>query len=1642
MFLRCYQKEPNGTFTLVDVARNAKSKTVYVLINGNIETKYLFYVSDDDSRLYDTRKLGGTCTIVPNTYRIYDKKEGKWFSADKIPHDESIRPDNVTPAILTKDEETALLRHDLLLKKDLLKKEILLYRTQSLLLEQKENPSIEEQIKWQYTRHINELLENHFNFSAENIETFLKKHWDTIKGSMLCYTDQRNHPATKFLCALAIALAHHKDKPELALEILMPGLCTESQYSGSFDDLDKLPVDKDEAFIHIKKILATYVTMSIADSQRCYLIPVSIFARNQNHSVKQGEQYRVIHIEDDKHKIQNPYCDTYVSPGDAFLDDLTLKRLALHNEYIVNLCEAKKSYDAIASNQDTLLGQLNQLISHLMHGSAHSGRGEQKVAADSAFLAIHRFNEYYQKINPEQKSGIKKELRDKIDEMLQLASPQYVDGQYVDQTAKMESCVGLQGENLRALVNTNQERLAAITLSGESCERMLQEQKDIYKRSQEALNNPQNQVGAYDVHGRISKKVLDLLKLKPDKLITNDEQLKSFMRLAVSQIEELCQDPKVAQQIVIVINSLENLIVFITGNDTQKIQVVFKYIAAELFNKQIIKLADIDDDQLDQLVHRNAPPHRGIKNLYRLLQPLTALQCRAVFEGLKGELFKILNKLHEPYIVFEIILEQLTSEQRQAVLDSVMDRIGDITKNAWGFNKVLNLLTPEQCKTVYNVLTENPIFYGAIKNGFNLHQVLEYLEPAERTAVYNSIKNRVREIMMWEKNQPFKYFYQALQFLTPAQCKEICDELKDDLNQIIKNAFNFSEVLKNLPLEHRIPVYNGMANRLPKLISLVSDFCYVVEYLTPEQVEAVYNSAKHQFVIWDHADLRAILKFLTPEQCDDVCRSLKDRMGTIIQHAFHFNRLLESLTPEQRTVVYINLEDHIDGMINSAENFGHVLQFLTAQQRSVVCNKVNDRLSTIMKSSSDFRRLFEKLKTGADNTEAYNNTKQLIAGVIHCDGDFSNVLKFLTPEQRTEVFKTVFESGDMKTLRSIIRNSYDYYEVIRFLASEQRKILCNKLFNSKVIKPISEQVYLCQRTSDNDFFIRYEKSRDLCCQKKAIEIQIQMHANHPNAINPRFMHEHPEGAFVVESEGGSGFSDATSLFRYIPVFTSEQSVFAAKSIARQLLAPLHYFEVVHDKNHRNVCPETIFIGKNGCVKLGLFDLIDYYTPDLKIDEAAEKRIRDNPDCYLRNPYIAPECQPKSVQVITEGDIRKRIFSNSKADVWAVGVTMLSTLLGKTFLPRKEFEKEKALFYLIQPALNKENYLESLEELGKKNEPDIQKNIPELIKKLKQAPELAYLIHRCLQSNPEKRVSLAEANALIYLLGGYAKQNDIKDSWETTCDSNVEALINNENNCLWAMDEKKQIRLTDVGRANCNNIKIKLHLKLKKCRRDRKDKNRNEWPQKDEQYNEEAKSTQAVAWKTLGKQATEVRNRLMINSARAGKKEEVERFLASDPDAIKAYFNDETVLMVAVRNNHLALVEMLIEKLKAHFPKKEKGVGLFQGNNHSDEQYKSCIRSRINIHFSDLIKVLKTMGNVPEEKLKTLVFSEALRKEDNPIISLSVLHIAILFRFKDIENKLRETAEMSDDDFDHHCDIKVSKLRDFLNPRQDEEKRCD
>ncbi|MDF1684767.1 MAG: hypothetical protein P1U36_08950 [Legionellaceae bacterium] len=138
---------------------------------------------------------------------------------------------------------------------------------------------------------------------------------------------------------------------------------------------------------------------------------------------------------------------------------------------------------------------------------------------------------------------------------------------------------------------------------------------------------------------------------------------------------------------------------------------------------------------------------------------------------------------------------------------------------------------------VIQILIHNSI----IKNTFDFKNVLESLEPEQRTAVYEAIEKDLPNIIRNGRS-----LGRALNYLTPEQCISVVKTMHDNLPGIIKDSYDFNRAFKPLNLEQRAAVFESIKSHVYTIIQTPDDLGMIREYLTPEQHADLSNNLLSQ----------------------------------------------------------------------------------------------------------------------------------------------------------------------------------------------------------------------------------------------------------------------------------------------------------------------------------------------------------------------------------------------------------------------------------------------------------------------------------------------------------------------------------------------------------------------------------------------------------------------------------------------------------------------------------------------------------------------------------------------------------------------------------------------------------------------------
>jgi Protein kinase domain len=282
-------------------------------------------------------------------------------------------------------------------------------------------------------------------------------------------------------------------------------------------------------------------------------------------------------------------------------------------------------------------------------------------------------------------------------------------------------------------------------------------------------------------------------------------------------------------------------------------------------------------------------------------------------------------------------------------------------------------------------------------------------------------------------------------------------------------------------------------------------------------------------------------------------------------------------------------------------------------------------------------------------------------------------------------------------------------------------------------------IKILKKLTSSEIFARHTISGD---RKQKITAWIEythLASRHPNSIMSLLAVKHRDKTVDVDVE----YADYGSLFTFIPKIEVEHRTHVAMSVARQLLLSLMYFNIVHNKRHRNINPHTVLLRRDGCVKLDLYNYVERGLVEL------------NEDHLLNSVFVAPELR-------SSVDLRVR-DDNHSADIWAVGAIIVAIMMGNQLYPNTKLNRSTV--QKITKTQEYNNFMNLIDHYHKtSNEDQFKVLIPNL--------ELRFLVLQCLKLNPSERWTAIDGVAYIHLIGGLQYKQLDATSTQNSSDQNA------------------------------------------------------------------------------------------------------------------------------------------------------------------------------------------------------------------------------------------------------------------------------
>ena len=297
-----------------------------------------------------------------------------------------------------------------------------------------------------------------------------------------------------------------------------------------------------------------------------YLLPVELITR--------------LDLSPEVKRLFNVYYDYEKHSDEAvYVNDEEYARLAEHSALTRAVVDAKRFYDALASDKSNLFGQLNELCRQLYINAAYGGRGSEADAALGAYAAIGAFGDYYRQLGADEKVKIPLSLKKQIERFFDIATTRDK-----DKTAAqlIETCIANQRIGLLGAMLGHERLLSEIGITGDHKVTLLEssrKQFEVAKSELEKALTDESYPEGQD-HLGVNKKLLDALGIKPAMHSLRDLDL--FKTLNSAEIIEICSDAKLRKQVTTQLAALENLVIFIMELAPDKVSVFLDVMKNEL----------------------------------------------------------------------------------------------------------------------------------------------------------------------------------------------------------------------------------------------------------------------------------------------------------------------------------------------------------------------------------------------------------------------------------------------------------------------------------------------------------------------------------------------------------------------------------------------------------------------------------------------------------------------------------------------------------------------------------------------------------------------------------------------------------------------------------------------------------------------------------------------------------------------------------------------------------------------------------------------------------------------------------------------------------------------------------------------------
>jgi hypothetical protein len=178
---------------------------------------------------------------------------------------------------------------------------------------------------------------------------------------------------------------------------------------------------------------------------------------------------------------------------------------------------------------------------------------------------------------------------------------------------------------------------------------------------------------------------------------------------------------------------------------------------------------------------------------------------------------------------------------------------------------------------------------------------------------------------------------------------------------------NFLAILNHFNPNHYPAVYEALQEKLPSIVKNAHNFSEILKVLSPDRKIAACQFFKTLFVLIKNTeDFNQVFYALEFHQRDILCVQLKTHWPIIVKTSNDLCKLLKLLMPAQHALLCESLVGHWSYIIKDAKDLQQILanlSFLEHNQYALLCDALKDHLPSIIKNREDFSTVFNYINS-------------------------------------------------------------------------------------------------------------------------------------------------------------------------------------------------------------------------------------------------------------------------------------------------------------------------------------------------------------------------------------------------------------------------------------------------------------------------------------------------------------------------------------------------------------------------------------------------------------------------------------------------------------------------------------------------------